>query len=141
MTHSLTYERTLAAAPETVFEAWTDPKVMAEWFGPEAVRTEIETFDLTVGGAYRLVMRGEGDFWLSGRFVAIEPSRRLALTWKWDHGEDETTVEVSFRPNGAGTHMTVVHTGFGTEEDQTRHDEGWTSTWRALDTCLTARAA
>ena len=33
---SLTLKRRLNAAPEKVFAAWTDPKKIVKWFGPDA---------------------------------------------------------------------------------------------------------
>ena len=50
-TYELTMERTLAAPPERVFRAWTEPVELARWFAPNPeLPTEAEV-DLRVGVA------------------------------------------------------------------------------------------
>ncbi|MEO5808191.1 SRPBCC domain-containing protein [Devosia sp.] len=50
--------RVLPYTPEEVFAAWTDPKIVAQWWGPVGFGDEIETFDLSVGGHWKHVLRG-----------------------------------------------------------------------------------
>ena len=55
---SLTLTRRLAAAPERVWRAWTDPQTMMRWFAPRD-DFDIPTVeaDVRVGGRYRIVMK------------------------------------------------------------------------------------
>ena len=50
----------------------------------------------------------------SGRITAWEPPRRLAFEWRAINFEpdDTTTVEVTFEPRGAGTLVTLRHSGW-----------------------------
>ena len=42
---ALVITRTFDAKPEDVFRAWIDPKLVAEWYGPEGFTNEIHEFD------------------------------------------------------------------------------------------------
>ncbi len=60
-----TIVRVLDAPRELVWKAWTDPKLLAEWWGPEGVTNPICEFDAVPNGAVHIVMEaGEkmGDF-------------------------------------------------------------------------------
>jgi hypothetical protein len=48
----------LDATPEQVFEAWTDPALLAAWWGPEGVTRTFHEFDLRPGGRWRFDMHG-----------------------------------------------------------------------------------
>ncbi len=41
-----------------VFEAWTDPKHLAQWWGPYGFTTTTLAFDMRPGGVWRFVMHG-----------------------------------------------------------------------------------
>ena len=49
--------RVLAASPDEVFDAWTDPVLMAQWFFAHPSWTVDVEADVRVGGRYRLVMK------------------------------------------------------------------------------------
>ena len=49
--------RILDASPETVYKAWTDPKQMARWWGPNRFTNPVCELDVRPGGAWRIVMR------------------------------------------------------------------------------------
>jgi uncharacterized protein YndB with AHSA1/START domain len=76
-------------APRTlVFEAWTDPKHLARWFGPAAFTVPECRMDLRVGGHWYLVMRANDevaamigrDHPCGGEYVEIVPPERLSFT-------------------------------------------------------------
>src|ERR1700737_488796 len=52
----LRLERLIPAPPEDVFDAWTEPQILAQWWGPEGFTTPSPQVDLRVGGSYRTVM-------------------------------------------------------------------------------------
>ncbi len=51
-------ERVLDAPRELVWEAWTNPKHVAQWWGPDGFTTTIEKMDFRVGGVWKHVMHG-----------------------------------------------------------------------------------
>jgi uncharacterized protein YndB with AHSA1/START domain len=139
----LVVQRTIAAPPEAVFDAWTTPEVLRRWFaaGPDW-ETPAADVDLRPGGAFRLAMRNPatGDVHAAaGRHVEIDRPRRLVHTWTWEGeaeimaGSADTTVTVEFRPEGAGMRVVLVHSGFGHDGIRDLHVDGWEGTLANLD--------
>ena len=136
---ALRLERTFAAPPEAVFDAWTDPEVLRRWWaaGP-GWGTPLAEVDLRPGGRYRLSMR-EGDggalHTVGGEYVEVRRPERLVYTWAWegepgDGGEGAgSLVTVRFLAEGAGTRVTIVHEGLPGERNREMHARGW-------DACL-----
>ncbi len=64
-----------------MFRAWTDPKALVKWWGPNGFTTTSQEFDLRPGGAWRLVMYGPNgtDYPGEFRFVEIAGPERLVL--------------------------------------------------------------
>ncbi len=54
----LIVSRTLDAPVDIVWEAWTNPEHIANWWGPDGFTNSITTMDMTPGGAWELVMHG-----------------------------------------------------------------------------------
>ena len=50
--------REFDAPRDLVFAAWTDPKHLAQWWGPNGFTTTTHSFDLRPGGTWRFVMHG-----------------------------------------------------------------------------------
>lgn len=77
-------ERTIAAPRELVFEAFSDPKHLDAWWGPEGFVNETHEMEFAVGGLWRYTMVGpDGTVypnWI--RYTEISPPSRIA----YDHG-------------------------------------------------------
>ncbi|MDB5337901.1 MAG: hypothetical protein JWN70_3520 [Planctomycetaceae bacterium] len=70
-------------APRTlVFQAWTDPKHVANWWGPKGFANPVCTMDVRPGGAHRVVMRSPDgvDYPVTGFFKEIVEPERLVMT-------------------------------------------------------------
>jgi uncharacterized protein YndB with AHSA1/START domain len=112
----------IAASPETVFDFFTDSDKMIQWMGRSA---ELEA---RPGGALRCDINGRSV--ASGKYVVIDPPRRVVFSWGWE-GEDSTvepggsTVEVLLAPDGDDTLLRLIHSGLPTEESAERHSHGW----------------
>jgi uncharacterized protein YndB with AHSA1/START domain len=50
--------REIDAPRELVFEAWTDPKHLSQWWGPDGFTTTTSAFEMREGGVWRFVMHG-----------------------------------------------------------------------------------
>lgn len=81
-------ERVVRAAPDAVWRALTEPKVLAQWLPPEGMTGSFEQFGLRPGGGYRMILAyddpvanagksGDGHDVVSGRFGGIVPGERL----------------------------------------------------------------
>ena len=136
---TLVMERTFRATPQRVFEAWTDPAVLARWWGPETYKTPEPEMDVRPGGAWRTVMTGPAGerHTVSGVYREIEPHHRLVMTWGWEQEDGtrghETIVEVTLEPAPEGTKLRLVQSIFETPEQAQSHTMGWTSSFNDLD--------
>jgi uncharacterized protein YndB with AHSA1/START domain len=50
--------RVFDAPRDLVFEVWTDPKHLSQWWGPNGFTTTTGHFDMRPGGVWRFVMHG-----------------------------------------------------------------------------------
>jgi uncharacterized protein YndB with AHSA1/START domain len=130
---SLTLKRRINAAPARVFAAWTQPERLALWFGPDSGAVlEAET-DVRIGGRFHVAFRTENGerHDVGGTYREILPDRKLVFTWAWKSTpERESLVTVMFKPDGAGTLLTLLHEQFFDETARDNHRSGWSG---ALD--------
>ena len=126
---SLTLKRRLNAAPEKVYAAWTDPEKMSRWLGPPDVISVRATCDVRTGGRYHITMVVPNDQHdVSGIYREVVPNEKLVFTWAWKSTpERESLVTVTFKPDGTGTIMTLLHEQFFDEAARDNHNKGWTA--------------
>src|SRR5438132_12715026 len=55
----LTITRVFDAPRELVFKAFTDPKLVPQWFGPRQYKTTVDKMEARPGGLWRFVQRNE----------------------------------------------------------------------------------
>ncbi|MDQ3557871.1 MAG: SRPBCC domain-containing protein [Pseudomonadota bacterium] len=130
---SLTLVRRIKAPPAKVFAAWTEPEMMAGWFGPSHTEVASAEADPRAGGRFRVVMQAtDGEVHdVSGVYREVVPDRKLVFTWAWiSTPERESLVTVSLRPVEDGTELTLTHERFFDEAAREGHRGGWTE---ALD--------
>jgi uncharacterized protein YndB with AHSA1/START domain len=136
---SLTLKRRLKASPQATYNAWTDPQKIARWFGPGTyVPTKVEA-DPRVGGKYNFVMRApdgeEHD--VRGVYREIVQNEKLVFSWAWKSTpERESQVTVTFKPDGDGTILTLLHEHFYDEATRDRHQFGWDGSLTKLEAIL-----
>jgi uncharacterized protein YndB with AHSA1/START domain len=82
----LVYERTFDASREQVWKAFTDPEVLARWWGPHGTTTTVEEMDVRPGGKWRFVSHGADreDVAFYGEYLDIVPPERIKWTFMFD---------------------------------------------------------
>jgi uncharacterized protein YndB with AHSA1/START domain len=131
---TLRLTRRFDAAPERLFDAWTDPKLAAGWLfttpNSEAHSVEI---DLRVGGRWEIVdRRGGVDYRAIGEYLRVERPSRLAFTFGMPQFSDAfTTVVVEIAPDGAGAVMTLTQDGLAADAVAAL-EQGWGDMFDAL---------
>lgn len=131
----LNVSRTISASPDTLFDAWLDPKMLARFMTPGPNMTVPEaTSDARVGGRFKVVMRaGDQDLPHEGTYKEIDRPNRLVFTWESPFLErDDSTVTLIFTPDGDSTRIDLEHIRLPTEESVANHTGGWTSILQAL---------
>ncbi|MEM1045473.1 MAG: SRPBCC domain-containing protein [Pseudomonadota bacterium] len=134
----LEIRRRLKAAPHAVYAAWTQPEIIARWWGPEGLHLGVSSFDFSEGGHWRTEMCGsEGQSHIvAGIYRELDPPRRLVTTWAWETdgvAGHESLLTVTFEPTGDGTLLTLVHENLPDEATAKSHEGGWTSSLNCLE--------
>ena len=64
------------------WQAWTDPNMLAQWFGPRGFTSSVPQLDVRVGGALRIVMHGPdgNDYPMKGVFREVVAPERLVFS-------------------------------------------------------------
>jgi len=108
MSEPLVREIVLGCSPQHAFRVFTEH---VDLWWPTGHRRSAEgrlAFETAAGG--RLVERnGAGDEWTMARLIAFEPPNAIAMDWFPGSPDAATRVEISFRPEGSGTLISIVH--------------------------------
>jgi uncharacterized protein YndB with AHSA1/START domain len=137
---TLKLTRRIAASPEGVFDAWTDPAIAGRWLftGPasEAHKTDI---DPRPGGAWRIEDRREGvDYVAVGEYLEVERPRRLVFTFgmpQFAPGFSRVTVDLA--PDRDGCLLTLTQEGVP-DAARAGLEEGWSQMFGQLEAVLAA---
>jgi uncharacterized protein YndB with AHSA1/START domain len=99
----------LAASPEQVFAAISDPARIARWWGPDGFTNTIHTFKFVEGGKWLLTMHGPDgkDYANESRFAQIVPDKCVVIEHFSGH-HFFLTLELEAR--GQGTLLTWQQT-------------------------------
>ena len=123
-----------------MFQAWTDPRHVAQWWGPTGFTNPVCEVDARVGGSLRIVMRGPdgAQYPVIGAFREVVAPERLVFTniavdVHGRHLLDGLTT-VTFAEHGKGTKLTVHTRAVGLVDYAARMLEGMEAGWsQSLD--------
>lgn len=125
---TLVVRRSIRASAEKLFDAWTQPGQLKQWWGPNTVICTAAEVDLKVGGQYRIANQfPDGKvLWISGEFEVIERPKRLIYSWRIgaDSGPAERVI-VQFEPSGSRTEVIVTHERIPAAAMRDMHQQGW----------------
>jgi uncharacterized protein YndB with AHSA1/START domain len=112
-TRDLVLTRVFDAPPDLVFRMWTDPKHMAQWWGPHHFTNPVCEMDVRPGGAMRIDMTApDGTVYpLVGTFQEVVAGKRLVfMAIAQDRDGNpllESLTTVTFEDLGGKTKLTV----------------------------------
>ncbi len=155
VTKRLVIERVFDAPVEKVWQAWTDPEKVKNWWGPKDFTSHDDRLDLRVGGKYLFVMHGpagsewDKDMYSGGEFKEIVPLKKLVFTDNFmdkdgnkvsaaeygmpaDFPEDlMVTVELE-ELSGSRTKLTLTHDGLPADDLADQTSAGWNGSFDKL---------
>lgn len=137
---TLTVERTINAPQEAVFNAWLNPDMLSKFMRPgEGMAAPRVSNDPKKGGAFEIVMiAGDNELPHTGVYREISPHDRIVFTWESHASIEDSTVTLTFAPADKGTHVTLQHDRFISEEVRENHNGGWTRILAELDSAVAA---
>ncbi len=109
----LVLERVIDAPRARVFEAWTKPDQMSQWFAPKPFKLIINTMNFRLGGGFSMAMRGPDgkDFPFTGIYREIVPPAKLSWTGEFTSGPaDQVSTVVTLEEQGQKTQVHVRQT-------------------------------
>lgn len=131
--------RVYDAPLSAVWDAWTIPEQVAQWWGPRGFTITTHGRDLRTDGSWRYTMHGPDgvDYPNVTRYLLVEPKRKLV----YDHGASDDRpplfrVTVTFTESGGKTTMEMI-SAFATpvvaaEMAKFIRKAGGTGTWDRL---------
>jgi uncharacterized protein YndB with AHSA1/START domain len=137
-------ERIFNAPRDRVWQAMTDPKLVAQWWG-RGNKLVIEKFEPKRGGHWRFVEHSDGDtHGFEGRFREVTPPERIVQTFEWDGMPGHVAVETAILEDlGDGRTRIVNVSLFHTKEERdgmlnSGMEGGLNESYTALDKVLAA---
>jgi uncharacterized protein YndB with AHSA1/START domain len=112
-------ERIFDAPRERVWRAYTDPKLVAQWWG-RGNKLVIERLEVERGGHWRFVEHApDGVHGFEGRFREVTPPARIVQTFEWDGMPGYVIVNTTtFEDLGDGRTRVVTDSLFHTDAER-----------------------
>lgn len=137
--------RAFNAPRDVVWRFFTEPELIAGWFGPHLFHTPAETVTVEprVDGAWKLTMveKETGDLApMVGRIVRIEPPEYLELivgAHSADTEFEDNVLRIRFDDHGAKTRV-ILHQGPFEPRDRDLTREGWEESFVKMDASFPA---
>jgi uncharacterized protein YndB with AHSA1/START domain len=118
--------REIAAKPDEVFEAWTNPHHPASpWSKRNGIRKVI--VDRSVDGLFYINMGPPMPLPTHfGRFLRLDKPKLIEHTWASEGTLGaETRVRITLRAHGKGTRFSLRHGGLRDAKSARAHEDGW----------------
>ena len=135
-------ERIFDAPRDLVWKAYTEPKLLAKWWG-RGNRLDVEYFELKPGGRWRFVEHApDGTTGFEGRFREVAPPNRIVQTFEWDGMPGHVLVDTAEFQDIGGKRTRVVSTSLFHSSDErdgmlkTGMEQGVNESYAALDRLL-----
>jgi uncharacterized protein YndB with AHSA1/START domain len=142
----LVLKRVFNAPRERVWKAWTDPRRLAQWWGPAGFTNPVCEADVRPGGAIRIDMRGpDGTVYpMTGVYREVVAPERLVFAASALDEEGRPLFEVlntvTFAKQGGKTLLTVraqvVNKTAGADAYLEGMEEGWGQSLVRLEALL-----
>lgn len=140
---TLVLKHTFNAPIDRVFDAWSDPDIMREFYAPEGnMRVTDVQVDFRVGGTYRVsILMPDGDTFVSyGTYREINRPTRIVCSQQWEEDdpslEKQTQMTLEFAAQGAKTELTLKHENFRDAQQRDSHADGWSKCLAKLERVL-----
>jgi uncharacterized protein YndB with AHSA1/START domain len=133
--------REIDASPERLYGAFADAATLMSWLPPGDMTGEALEYDFREGGRYRIALTyaasdgaraagksGGGTDVSQGRFVTLEPGRRIVQSVEFESDQPEFSGEMqmtwTFEPIAGGTEVSIVAENVPPGITEADHAEG-----------------
>ncbi|MDN5215165.1 SRPBCC domain-containing protein [Fulvivirgaceae bacterium BMA12] len=141
---TLTLKRTFSAPIELVWEAWTKPEHIAQWWGPKGMEINVVEHDFRVGGQwkYTMDMPDGNQFVTDGVYSVIVELEKIFSSANFKPMTEGVEIQALFERNGDKTNFTFncIHATeeYCKQQEQMGFYNGWGSVFDRLETFVSA---
>lgn len=143
------------APRERVFEAWTDPEQLKQWYAPDGCTIEFKSIDVRQGGSFHSCIYDpvHGECWITGVYSEVSKPEKLVFSMvlsdkdgksvrsveagKTDEWPEELLTTVLFEPFGERTKVSIHQTVAEEEAKKTGAYQSWIKMFNKLNLMLT----
>jgi uncharacterized protein YndB with AHSA1/START domain len=135
----LTYR--FVGPPALVWAVWTRPELIRSWFGcSHGFRAHDIAVDLRPGGNWSLRnVKGAITEHVSGTYHEVRPHQRLVYSYHFAGTDFFSTISADLTPEGDGTRLHFLQTGFPDAQARTEHARGWPEAIKLMGEALLAQ--
>lgn len=140
----LSAEKDFTVPVEKLYQAWTTPEDLKQWWKPSENHLTTVELDIREGGKFKYEFAGKDEqptVVITGEYKEVKPNEKLVYSWNWSIPTDtvkpsdhELTIE--FTGTGDGSKISVTQKNFQDDESITPHQEGWEKALTDLQTYL-----
>ena len=143
--------RIIRAPRGRVWEAWTRPEMLKQWFGPAHMHCPNAELNVYEGGSYRIDVHPNPDAppplqltesarreaAATGTYTKVVPNELLQFTWvpSW-LPQEESLVTITLQEVEGGTNITLRHERFLCKSSREGYERGWSGSLAKLATQL-----
>ncbi len=114
--NNVSLHRVLKAAPEKVYQAFTNPLAMAAWLPPYGYLCAVQEMDARVGGHYKMSFTNFStgkSHSFGGEYIELKPGEFIKYTDRFDDPNlpGEMTTTVRLKKVSVGTELTITQEG------------------------------
>lgn len=139
---TLTLTRIFNAPIQLVWEAWTQPEHIAQWWGPKGMETKVIAHDFRIGGVwkYAMTMPDGNEFIADGIYSDILKLEKIFSSANFKPMTEGVEIQSLFEEAGDKTNFTFncVHATeeYCRQQEQMGFYNGWGSVFERLDEYL-----
>ena len=134
----VTIERIFEAPIALVWQAWTQPDHIAQWWGPKGMKTRVLAHDFKVGGQwkYAMAMQDGNDFISEGTYLEIKEPNLIRTTADFKPMTEGVELEIYLEQVDNSTKFTfkVIHAteAYKIQQEKMGIYNGWGSAFDRL---------
>ncbi len=127
-------------AVNRLYEAWTKPEDLKQWWKPMNDSLADVTNELNEGGTVSYVFENSG-LQITGKYAEVVENEKLVYSWDWKFPADAIkdasyNLTIQFKGNDNGSTLHVKQEDFKDEEGVLVHRQGWEKSLTDLEQYL-----
>jgi len=137
MTNSkVVIERIFDANVDLLWETWTQPEYIEQWFGSDPFGTVQKVdIELTIGGKFRIQFSDSDKsvHVVKGEYLNIDKYKNLKMTWEWESEPNQISeLNVDFLKMNDKTKVILTHSNLVFETVH-NYERGWNGAFNKIE--------